>query len=65
MRDYKVIDTTKVVKLIDPLDVSAYKMKMIYDARKENKSFTTPDVGAKEKMLRQAKIQSMFPSIYR
>lgn len=65
MKPHTVIDTTKVVKLIDPLDVSAYKMKMIYNARNEDKSFTTPNVGNKEKMLRQAKIQSMFPSIYR
>jgi hypothetical protein len=65
MNSQTIIDTTKVVKLIDPLDVSAYKMKMIYNARKEDKSFTTPNVGPKEKMLREAKIQSMFPSIYR
>jgi len=65
MKPQTIIDTTKVVKLIDPLDVPAYKMKMIYNARNENKSFTTPNVGNKEMMLRQAKIQSMFPSIYR
>jgi hypothetical protein len=65
MKPQTVIDTTKVVKLIDPLDVSAYRMKMIYDNRNERKSFTTPNVGSKEKMLREAKIQSMFPSIYR
>lgn len=65
MKPYQILDTTKVVKLIDPLDVSAYKMKMIYNARNENKSFPTPDVGEKNKMLRMAKVQSMFPSIYR
>ena len=65
MKPRMMIDTTKVVKLIDPLDVSAYKMKMIYDTRNETKSFPTPSVGGKEKMLRMAKVQSMFPSIYR
>ena len=59
-----LITTTKVVKNIDPLDVSAYKMKMIYDTRKETKKVRKPCVGNSIKMYEAVKNQSLFPSVF-
>lgn len=54
-----IIDRTKsvsvVVKNIDPIDVPAYRMKMIYQQRNEYKNVAKPCVGPFEKMYVKTK----------
>lgn len=64
MRTYKVIDTTKVVKLIDPVEVSAYKIKSMYLHRNDAKNAPKPDVGSIESMKDKIKKMSVYPNIY-
>ena len=64
MRTYKVIDTTKVVKTIDPVEVSAYKIKSMYLHRNDASKAPKPDVGRIEDMRDKIKKMSMFPNIY-
>lgn len=63
MVGHTIIDTTKVIKNIDPLDVPAYKMKLIYQHRNDSKKAKKPVVGNAGSMYAKVKNNSLFPSI--
>lgn len=64
MRTYKIVDTTKVVKLIDPIEVSAYKIKSMFLHRNDASKAPKPDVGKYEDMRDKIKKMSVYPNIY-
>ena len=64
MKPRIMIDTTKVTKLIDPVDVSAYKIKSMYLHRNDAKKAPKPDVGKFEDMRDKIKRMSVYPNIY-
>lgn len=60
-KDLSVV--SKVEKLIDPLQVSAYKMKMIYENRKSD-SKPTVSTGVADNMYKRVKQYSLAPNIF-
>jgi hypothetical protein len=64
MKPTHMIDTNQVIKNIDPLDVPAYKMRLIYAHRNDSKKAPKADTAHYSTLRKRILAVSLFPNIY-
>jgi hypothetical protein len=64
MKPTHIIDTQQVIKNIDPLDVPAYRMRLIYQHRNDSKNASKANTGPLDTLRKRILSVSLFPNLY-